>query len=309
MAMVSGVVLPVFGVVLVGFLVARLGVLDKSANDGLSRFVFNIAIPCMLFHTMATVALTAVTPWPFLTAYYLGALSVFGIALLATHWLFRRTAPERALNGMASCYSNAVLLGIPLVLAAYGEASAVPLFLMVACQGPLLFALGTLLVESALGSRGEMRRVPRKVFDNLVRNPVILSIAAGLIYNLSDIGFIAPVESAIGIISKAVPACALVSLGASLSQYRLSGDLREPLLLVGLKNIVQPLIVWLLASFVFALPLLWVKVAVVLAALPSGVMAHVFARHYQLNEPVVSQTIILSTTLSLVTLSLILWLL
>ena len=258
---------------------------------------------------MATVELTAVTPW---------ALSHCLLSGRAQRFWYRTVgdplvvSAHRARTGTQRHGELLLERSAPrnsTVLAAYGEASAVPLFLMVACQGPLLFALGTLLVESALGSRGEMRRVPRKVFDNLVRNPVILSIAAGLIYNLSDIGFIAPVESAIGIISKAVPACALVSLGASLSQYRLSGDLREPLLLVGLKNIVQPLIVWLLASFVFALPLLCVKVAVVLAALPSGVMAHVFARHYQLNEPVVSQTIILSTTLSLVTLSLILWLL
>ncbi len=306
MSMVTGVVLPVFGVVLIGYLVARTGVLNAAANDGLARFVFNIAVPCLLFRAMATAELPAVTPWPFLASYYIGALAIYGIGMLASRRLFQRSPAEQAISGMTSCYSNAVLLGIPLVLAAYGEASAVPLFLMVACQGPLLFAIGTLLVESALGHSGEVRRLPRKVFDVLVKNPVIISIVAGLLFNVSGFEFIDSVDAIIAMVAAAVPACALVSLGASLSQYRLTGDLREPLLLVALKNVAQPLLVWILATLVFSLPPLWVKVAVILAALPSGVMAHVFARNYQLNEPVVSQTITLSTAVSLVTLSLLL---
>ena len=103
--------------------------------------------------------------------------------------------------------------------------------------------------------------------------------------------------------------CALFSVGASLRAYRLKGALAPAALMVILKLGLHPLIVWALASFVFAVPLLWAKVAIVLAALPVGVNVYLFAVRYDAGQAESASAILLSSVLSVATLAVVLlWL-
>ena len=103
--------------------------------------------------------------------------------------------------------------------------------------------------------------------------------------------------------------CALFSVGASLRAYRLKGALPPAALMVALKLVAHPLIVWALVSFVFAVPPLWAKVAVLLAALPVGVNVYLFAVRYDAGQAESASAILLSSVLSVATLPLVLlWL-
>ncbi len=303
MEIVLAAVVPVFGVAFIGFSAAKIGLINDKATDGLSRFVFVIAVPIMLFRTMASIELPDVTPWSLLLSYYLGGLGVFGIGMLSARILFDANTQEQGVMGFSCIYSNAVLLGIPLLLAALGERAALPLFLVVACQGPIFFTLGTVIVEASLGHRDELRKLPAQVLSGLLRNGIVVGIALGISCNLLRVPIPATLDAVVSKIAIAAPACALVALGASLNQYRINGDLREPLLIVGLKNFLHPLTVWILATQVFSVPSLWATVIVVMATLPTGVNAFVFANNYKIKQSAVSRAIALSTLVSLFTLS------
>ena len=106
-------------------------------------------------------------------------------------------------------------------------------------------------------------------------------------------------------IGAAAPACALVALGVALAQYEIRGDIRASLALVLLKGIIHPALVWA-GCWIFAVSALWTQVAVLLAAMPTGINAFIYARNYDIRVAVVTKTIVLSTLVSIITVSILL---
>ena len=100
--------------------------------------------------------------------------------------------------------------------------------------------------------------------------------------------------------------CATFDMGASLAQYRIAGSLAESGVLIGLKIVIHPLLVWLLATQVFDVAPLWVSVAVVMAALPTGVNAYLFAERYGTGIAQAATAVLVSTGITIGTLSLLL---
>lgn len=290
------IVIPVFGIVLIGYLAVKLGVLNQAANEGLSKFVFTIAIPCMLFRAMARADLPDAMPWGFVLSYFLAVLVVYVMGALVAGLVFNRSRAEQGIIGLGSAYSNVVLLGIPMVVAAFGDAAAVPLALMVALHALIMFPLATIILEFGQKRHDKLAQMPLQIVVQLIKSPLILSLSAGLIFNVSGMSIISPVDVLLGLIGQAAPACALVAVGIGLSYQRFGrGDLSEALTIVGTKNLVLPALVWVLGSQVFEVEPLWLSVIVVIATMPTGVNVYLFAKHYGVGEEVISKSIVLST--------------
>jgi predicted permease len=138
---------------------------------------------------------------------------------------------------------------------------------------------------------------------------VLGGLLGGVAFNLLGLELPGALERFAGLIGGAAVPCALFSVGASLRAYRLVGALPPAALMVALKLAVQPLIVWALATFVFDVPPLWAKVAILLGALPVGVNVYLFAVRYDAGQAESASAILLSSVLSVATLALVLlWL-
>lgn len=286
------VVTPVFGTVALGYALARLGVLSREVGAGLTRFMFFLAIPAMLFRGLAGATLPATPPWAYLASFYLPSFAVFGLATWMAERRLGWARAEAGLAGMTACYANIVLLGLPLAHAAFGAAGELPLFLLVATQSTLLFPLATWALEI----RGAGAR-PRRVLGALGRlalNPVLLALAAGFVANHLAFVPVAPLARMLDTLAAAGPGCALVALGVGLAQYRLGGGWREVALLVVLKNLLCPLLVWGLGR-ALGLESTWLAVAVLMAAMPTGINAYIFASQYQRRQDCVAKSIVAST--------------
>lgn len=308
MNVVLDIVAPIFGLVLLGYGAAKAGAFDEAATRGLSLFVFNFAIPIMLVRTLGRVALPPEPDWALLAAYFAGAFAVYAVAALAAgRWLGRNGA-EPAIFGISAAFSNTLILGIPLVLEAFGEAAAVPLFLIVAFHSPLMFTVTTAVAEAGLGAGGPLRQLPFNVARSLFTNPIMLGLIAGLTMNLAGLELPGVADKLAAYLGGAALPCALFALGANLSRFRLGGAICPALALTALKNIVHPLLVLALAQ-AFDLGPVSFAVAMTLAACPTGVNPYLFAARYKAAEAEASSTILLSTILSVATLSLVLALL
>ena len=307
MNIIFEIILPIFGTLGFGYAAARFGLFDEAANRGLSVFVFNFAIPLMLFRSIAQTELPDYMPWGYLLSYYGGAFLVFGIAMLVCRTFFGRRLDERAVMGMGASYSNTAMLGIPLVVTAYGPSAALPLFVLLACHSLILMPPVTILVEASRGGHQSVGKLMWSLVRGVAATPLIWGMSAGLVFAVSEVAVPGPLDSlAKGMASAAAP-CALFALGASLTRYRLGANLREPLTVTALKTIVHPLLVWVLATQVFHVPELWVVVAVTIAALPAGVTPYLFAQRYQVCQATTASTVFLSTLFSIVSLSLLLF--
>ena len=293
------IVMPVFGTVALGYALGRVGLFDAAAGRALVRFMYYLAIPAMLFLSVAEAELPATMPWRLLGAFYLPSFAVFGITIAYTRWLGGWRAGEAVIGAMGTSYANIVLLGYPLVLSAFDAAANVPLFILLATQSLVMFPLVTFLVERARGEAhgGSVARV--------LVNPVLISLALGLVINFSQARPPAVLAAMIEGLGAAGPACALVALGISLAQYPVRGATAEVLQMTVAKNLLHPLLVWG-CGLALGLSGTWLSVAVVLAAMPSGLNAYVFASHYGYRVPTIAKAIVVSTLLSCVVVTMLL---
>jgi malonate transporter and related proteins len=292
--------------VLIGYLAARLGAFDEAATRGLSLFAFNFAIPVMLVRTLAGAELPPQPEWGLVLAYFSGAFTVFALGAAVAWQLWSRRGAEPAIFGITAAFSNTIILGIPIVLKAFGDVAAVPLSLIVAFHSALIFTLTTVVAEVGAGAGAPWHQIPRNVGKGLVTNPILWGIAVGLALNLLGLALPAVLDQLAATLGAAALPTALFALGANLSRFRLARTLRAALLLTGLKILLQPALVYLLAAHVFALPPVSLAVAVTIAALPTGINAYLFAARYEVAVQEATSTILVSTLVSAVTLALVL---
>jgi malonate transporter and related proteins len=299
------IVLPVFALLGIGYAAAVLGYFDEVATRALSRFVFQFALPVMLFSSLAAQG------WPgdfapsYLVAFYAGVVVSAGAGALLARALGRQAAGDRIVAGFAACYGNVILLGIPLVLTALGEAATLPLFVLITFHGSILMTLVTILLERGSADRPAGGRL-RAAATGLVQNPILVGLFAGIAFGATGLSLPGPVAASAELLGRAALPAALFAMGASLAGYQIRGAIGLAVGLVALKTVLQPLVVWLLVDHVFLIARPWSDTAILLAAMPTGVNAYLFAARYRSGEAEAATAILLSTAFSLVTVSAIL---
>ncbi len=305
MSAVFDVVIPVFSIVLLGYVLARAGIFSATTSEGLTGFMFYVAVPAMLFKTLATTALPTTFPWSYLLAFYGASFLVFGGGIVLSRQHFAWPKRDHGIAAISAGYSNMVMLGFPLVVSAFGERGALPLFILLAFQSTLLFPATTWMIEVYGRARNAKRPGVVVSAGKMLLNPVILSLGLGIGANLLSIEISDTPARILETIGAAAPACALVALGVALAQYEIRGDFQKSIALVLLKNFLHPALVWV-GCWIFKVPTLWMQVAILLAAMPTGINAFIYARNYDIRVEVVTKTIVFSTLVSMVTVSILL---
>jgi malonate transporter len=306
---VINITAPVFGLGLLGYLAARLGWFPDKAAGGLARFVFDFAVPIMLARVLAHAQLPSAFPWPLLVSFYVPAAALYALGMLVSGRVFGRDLLGRTISGFGCSFGNSVLLGLPLALLTFGEAGMVPYFILVSVHGLGYLTLTTVVLEYARRRDHPLARLLLGVGKGLLTNPIIIGLAVGVLLNWTGLTLPEPVDSMLEYIQLAVTPCALFSLGASLLHCRIAGRLPEPLFLVTVKNVLMPMIVWLTAVHLLGLPNPSSQAAILLAAQPTGVNVYLIAARYGAAEDLATTTAALSTAFSLLSVSVVVYLL
>lgn len=301
-------ILPVFGILVIGYLAARFGFMEDSAIDGLSKFVFNFAIPVLLFRKLAEAGLPDSMPWHLPIAYYGGGIAIFVLSAILGVALFRRGSAEAVSYGAVACYGNTVLMGIPIVLATYGDRASLPLFIIIGIHTLILVPVVSLGYAVAGGKGRGLGKAVSDIAVDLARNPILIGLLAGLIYGHYGPRLPVVVDGTMRLLGESSMPAALFAVGGTLARYSIGGQVLHSVGLSAIKLALLPLLVWLLADRLLDLPVLWTRVIVLLAALPSGVTPFLFATRYGAAKNTVTTTIILSTALGLVTVPVTIWL-
>ena len=301
---VLDVIFPIFGLLMVGYITVMLGWFDRSAIRGLTRFVFDFAVPMLLLRTVSTAQLPEDIPWNFLASYYLATMLVLFSGLVLTRIIYRITFSEQVVSAFSCSFSNTVLLGIPLVLLAFGDQGSLPLFIIIGTHGFVMFPLFTIMMEIGQIGKAPVKTLLVKTSYGLITNPLVIGLLGGLGCNLLGITLWKPLDEIAKLLGNAVTPGALFALGATLAGFRKKIQWKELPMVVLMKIIVHPLLVWLLAVIVFSLTeTIWIQVLVILAALPTGVNPFLFASRYNAGQLLSSGTVFISTFISIFTLS------
>lgn len=302
-------VLPVFGLIALGYLAARTGFIGAQASSGLSLFVFNMALPALLFRTMVVMESQSADFIPLWLAYF-GAVSVVWIM----GSFLSRLTPSLAGGGgssaaMTSVFGNLVMLGLPLTISHFGPAGTLPVSLIISVHAPILWLAATLHLEGARHGRiPSPLLLARTLGLEFARNPIVSALILGSAWRFTGLGLHPIIDRMLDLLGEAGVSTALVALGLSLAGYSLKGQWGGIAILTGLKMIVLPIMVWIFTAKIFSLPPLWVHVAVLLAAVPTGANAYLFAQRYNLAAPAVSGSIAFGMLLAAFTTSILLYL-
>ena len=300
---------PIFGLLALGFVACRARLIDQAGARGLVLFVFNFSIPALLLTSMARLELPEDPDWRFLIAFYIASFLTYGLGVFVGRVPFRRALREQAIFGMGAAFSNLVLIGIPVVLTALGPDASLPMLAIIGLHSATFMPLTVFLVKADGTDQGPLVGRAGRLAADVVRNPIILGILAGLLVNLSAVTLWAPVTDLLDFLGAAAVPCALFALGASLAGFPLTGELAPSLAVSGLKLVAHPALVWLLAVPVLGAGGLAVDVAVVLAAMPSAVNVYLFGERYAAAAGVAARSVLITTVASVVTIAVVLVLL
>jgi predicted permease len=199
---------------------------------------------------------------------------------------------------VAALYGNAVQLGIPMAAALFGEAGLALHVALVSLHGVVLLTLMTVLAEVDLARadrHATLGSTVRSALRNALIHPVILPVLLGLAWNLTGLGLHPVVDDALALLASAVVPLCLVLIGTSLAQYGLKGRIRGALTLSVLKLAALPALVFCVARFGFGLHGMPLGVVVMMAALPTGSNALIFAERYDTGQAEATAAIVVST--------------
>jgi predicted permease len=288
--------LAILATVALGWLVARLNWLSSAGVDRmaaarvLSDAAFMVFVPALLFRTTVRLDLAAL-PLPLLAAFFVPMVALLLAVHAASLWRARRQplpAAAPATRAVTATFANSVQLGIPMAAALFGEAGLALHIALVSLHALVLLSLATALAEGALAREraraaggGSLARTLMHTVRQTVVHPVVLPILAGLAWNLTGLGLHPVVDEVLALLASAVVPLCLLLIGLSLAAYSLKAHWRGAIGLVLVKLFVAPALVLVVGQAVFGLQGLPLAVIVMLAALPVGSNALIFAQRYR----------------------------
>jgi len=320
MQAIFNVALPIFGVILAGLLAGRWRILGGEATAALNAFVSYFALPVLFFGTLARTPVRVVLDPDLMLGFSLVVLATFALGMLSTWLAVRGGLARMSLQGIAASWGNVGYMGVPLCLAAFGEPGLPPAMLAVIVTSIISMVFGVMLIELEVAAGHGSLQGPVVTFLNaawnVARNPLPLSIVAGIIWSGLALPLPTPVEKWLDLLGAAASPCALFTIGLFLSDKPVSGTgqsvrhgLGEAGLATLIKLLVQPLLAAVVLPWFIDLKSVAGQVALVMASLPTAANAFVLAKQFGIQVEQNTASILLSTAFSVVTVSaLLVWL-
>ncbi|CAN0652977.1 MULTISPECIES: AEC family transporter [unclassified Nitratireductor] len=290
----------VFGLVAFGYISGWTGLLKTETGEALSEFAVTIAVPLLLFRTMAGAEFGSSIPWALWITYF----SAVGVAWVAGHFtimrFFGRDARVGVVAGLSTSFSNLVLLGIPFMLGVYGQEGFEVLSLIVSIHLPVMLG-ASILLFSLVGRKGTGAiGIAREFLTKLFSSPLILGIVAGLLWRFSGLEMPALGTRFVDALANVAGPVALFAMGLGLNRFGITGDVRPAIVIAALKLFLMPAVA-LGVALAVGLPAFSAQVAVVAAALPSGVNPYLIASRFGTGQALASNAMTIGTLFAVFT--------
>lgn len=293
---------PIFLMILLGFAVAKGGLLDERDFAALGKYVVTLALPALIFRAIAARPLTETINPAYVTAYALAGLVLIG---LVTIWTALRRGKGDAIAAMGMVCPNSGFVGYPIMLLTFPDLAGTVLALNMAVETILLIPLLLFLAEHERHTGGSTLSALAPVFSRLIRMPLIRALGAGIVWSLTGWplpGFLAkPVD----MLAASSGAASLIVIGGTLARARFATIGHDVLPIVAGKLLLHPLLVAvvmvLLAAAGFAIADERMRVALLItAAMPIMGIYPVLAMRFG-DEERAAFALVATTALSFLT--------
>ena len=298
MFQVAGLVLPLFGLIFLGYVAGRLRNIPIEGLAWLNFFILYIALPALFFRLLAKTPVSEFANGTFLLNTSLGTFLIFTLCFLIAR-LVRRTDTQTAtVQGFAGAYGNIGYMGPPLAIAAFGPQAGVPVALVFCLDNAMHFILAPTLMAIGDKQPQHVVKVISGIVTKIITHPFILATIAGMLAAWFEYQPPGAVDELRANASAAAAPCALFAMGVTAALRPLKRIPPELAYLIPIKLLLHPLLMYLLLSRLPGLDPTWLHAAVLLAALPSATNVFVIAQQYHVWEERASSIVVVSTLLS-----------
>jgi malonate transporter and related proteins len=299
----AGTLLPIFAIILAGWLAGATGYLPRELAAPLMRFAYYVAMPALVFLTIADETLHSLIDWRFVAAFGGGSMLCFAAVMLFERIVRGISVRNSAMLAAAVSMTNTGFVALPILKALFGQPGVLAAAIATVFVGAILFPLLVVILEI---DRRDVSRAGRGVggaslIRQIATNPVILATLCAVAWSIVGAKLPGPIVSLLTILGEALTPCALFSIGLDLTLHELRQRLPLYALLTVLKLAIVPLVVYALC-LATQLDRTATVAAVVCAAVPTAKSAYVLAVEYDVEKSVVSGVISMTTLFSVVTL-------
>lgn len=301
MFQVAGLVLPLFGLVLLGYIAGRLRKIPIEGLAWLNFFILYIALPALFFRLLATTPVSEFANGRFLLNTSLSTFLIFILCFALGRWLRHSDIRTATVQGFAGAYGNIGYMGPPLAIAAFGPQAGVPVALIFCLDNAMHFTLAPTLM--ALGDKQPKAagKLILGIIVKIISHPFILATIVGISAAWFEFRPPEAIDKLLANAANAAAPCALFAMGVTAALRPLKRIPAELGYLIPIKLLLHPLLMYLLLSRIPGLEPVWLHAAVLLAALPSATNVFVIAQQYGVWEERASSVVVLSTLVSVVT--------
>ena len=300
--MVLNVILPICLLLLLGFVCVRFEFILPEHIKGLSQFVFKISLPAFLLQALASKRFEEIWNPSYFIAYGGGSLLVFVLAFWLYYKYFHCRLTESGVLSMGASMSNTGFIGTAILTMLIGQHAAIYLSLTLIIENLLIVALTLIIAEAGEHQHRTIPQLLKQTLNNVIKNPVILSIIFGVICIVLNIHLPAYVVQALEMLGKTASPIALFVIGGSLVGMSLKAVNVQSVMLVGFKIVLMPLIIFVLLSVLPNVSQEMRYAGTLLAALPMPIVFGILGQNYGLNDKALT-ALMLSTILGFVVLS------
>lgn len=295
-------VVPLFALILMGYLLRRVQIINDNFVQVGTRIGFKMALPVLLFQQVSSADLTAVFN-PRLILFALACILVLiGLLCLLVPLLIKGNA-QRGAFIQAIYRGNFAILGVPLAINMFGEAGAAPTSLLLPFTVPIYNATAVIILTVFDPQYQGSRHIPlKKILKGIVTNPLIIGIVLGLPFSLLHVEFPVLIDKTLDSISSLATPLSLICLGGQFTFRAARDNLRLSVTATLIKQVLVPAVVLSLAV------LLGFRggelgAVFILFMAPSAVSSYIMAKNMHSDDQLAAQILILTTLTSCLTIT------
>lgn len=307
MSDIIGLVLPFFGMIFLGFAVARITRQPVEALGWMNTFIIYVALPALFFQLLSKTPIEKLTEFTFIFGSVFATFLIFALMFVISVFTSRGEVAESTVKGLGAAYGNIGFMGPGLALLAFGEAAAVPVALIFCVENMMHFAIAPMMMALAGSDDSPPVAVALEVVKKIAFHPFIIATAVGVSAAAFEFSPPLAIDTLLEYLARAAAPCALFAMGVTLALRPMNRLPKEIGLIAFLKLCVHPMLCLVVLSLVGNFDPVWVYTAVLLASLPTATNVFVIGQQYGVWQQRASATILVTTIASVATVTALLY--
>lgn len=295
------VTFPIFLVMVIGYILRQIGMLNENFVTVANRFNFKVTLPFMLFRHISSVDIRAVFDVKYVLFCAVVSTVSFWLIWGGTK-LFLKEQSMRGAFVQASFRSSAAVMGLAFIQNIYGTSAMGPLMIVGAVPLYNIFSVIVLTFEGEQSEKIDKKQKIKEACINIAKNPIILGILTGLVAALLRVDFPVVIDKTINNVAQMATPLALITIGAGFEGRKALAKIKPTIAASMIKLVIQPLIFLPVAAWMGFTGEKMIAILIMLAS-PTTPSCYIMAKNMKNDGTLTASVIVMTTLLAAFTLT------